>query len=173
MPAQPSSALVESAGKLTDAPISRRTLAKGAAWSVPVIAAAIAAPAAVASNIALSVTSVCAPGSPDSPARVTFTITNTLPKTLRAGTKFTVTATNIGITSVNGSASREVVLGDIPPNGSTSVLVITSGQPGGGQNSTATVAGALTQGTSPDTVSGGLTSSRTLQKATGGVTTCV
>lgn len=36
---------------LTSTPINRRTVVKGAAWSVPVIAAAIAAPAASASTL--------------------------------------------------------------------------------------------------------------------------
>lgn len=70
--------------------VSRRTLAKGAAWSVPVIATAAAAPAASASVV---------PGqSSVGPIEVTCDLTSPIPQT---GLKWTLTLTATTPTSVS------------------------------------------------------------------------
>lgn len=88
-------------------PISRRTIVKGAAWSLPVIAAAVAMPLASAST----------PN--ESGACLRFIGTNLT----RKGLKFKVqnqcsaTARNVSVLALWSGGSLTVPLGDIPPHG--------------------------------------------------------
>jgi len=80
---------------------SRRAVVKGAAWSVPVIAAAVAAPAASASTSELG---ALAPG---------FTLTASPTAPIPAGTVITITGSgvaNIGVFSVTGGVASVAVL---------------------------------------------------------------
>lgn len=112
--------------------VSRRSLVKGAAWSVPVIAAAVATPLAAASgDIELGafhidgscgVLGVLGPG---------FTLTAGPSEPLPVGTSVTITGSgiaNIGVFSVTGGTasvtvlsptSRQVVLTSALPAGAT------------------------------------------------------
>ena len=104
------------------ASFDRRAVVKGAAWSVPVIAAAIAAPAAAASHtgtphtgsvtmaLAARVGNVPFTGSPKRTATVStgFTIANTTGTAVPAGVVVKVTITGspqVGLTAMSGGGS--------------------------------------------------------------------
>lgn len=115
--------------------ISRRTLVKGAAWSVPVVAAAVATPLAAASgggnvgaftlNGTCGVLGVIGPG---------FLLTASGSAPLPAGTVITITGSgvaNIGVFSVTGgtatvavlsATSRQITLTTALPAGATLAL---------------------------------------------------
>jgi len=113
-----------------DKGISRRTIVKGAAWSVPVIAAAVATPLAAASgdievgafalNGTCGVLGVVGPG---------FTLTAGPTTPLPVGTTVTVTGTgvaNIGVFSVTGGTANVNVL-----SGTSRQITLTSALPAG------------------------------------------
>lgn len=89
---------------------SRRAVVKGAAWSVPVIAAAVAAPAASAStselgalalNGSCGVLGVLGPG---------FTLTASPTAPIPAGTVITITGSGVASVAVLSGTSRQVTL---------------------------------------------------------------
>lgn len=108
---------------------SRRAVVKGAAWSVPVIAAAVAAPAASAStselgalqlNGSCGVLGVLGPG---------FTLTASATAPIPAGTVITITGTgiaNIGVFSVTGGLASVAVL-----SGTSRQITLTAPLPAG------------------------------------------
>lgn len=108
---------------------SRRTVVKGAAWSVPVIAAAVATPLAAASNVEVGafttagtcgVLGVLGPG---------FTLTASATAPLPVGTTIAVTGSgvaNIGVFSVTGGTASVSVL-----SGTSRLITLTSALPAG------------------------------------------
>ena len=84
-------------------PVSRRTLARGAAWTVPVVAVAVAAPAFAASPTyapTLTLMGGCrcgVGGGPVKPYRIDVTFTNT------SGDTFAVTNPDVIITGVDAT----------------------------------------------------------------------
>lgn len=108
---------------------SRRTVVKGAAWSVPVIAAAVATPLAAASDVDLGafttagtcgVLGVIGPG---------FTLTASATAPLPIGTTVTITGggvANIGVFSVTGGTADVSVL-----SGTSRQITLTSELPAG------------------------------------------
>jgi len=89
---------------------SRRTIARGAAWSVPVVAVGAAAPAMAASGGSGSITGACAGGNT---AAYTLSIAGSLAPFIR------VTFTRLGGTSMNISAPSTWV-----PAGASSNIAI-------------------------------------------------
>ncbi|WP_148043251.1 hypothetical protein [Flexivirga caeni] len=111
--------------------ISRRTVAKGAAWSVPVIATAAAAPSASASTTdlgALQLDGTCGTLGVLGPG---FTLTASSKAAIPAGTVINITGSgvaNIGVFSITGgtasvsvlsSTSRSITLAAALPAGAT------------------------------------------------------
>lgn len=92
---------------------SRRTIVKGAAWSVPVIAAAVATPLAAASTVdvgAFSLDGSCGTLGVLGPG---FTIQAGPTAPLPAGTTITITGSgiaNIGVFSISGGTANVAVL---------------------------------------------------------------
>ncbi|PSS46071.1 hypothetical protein C6401_02395 [Arthrobacter woluwensis] len=92
---------------------SRRAVVKGAAWSVPVIAAAVAAPAASASTSelgALALNGTCGVLGVIGPG---FTLTASATAAIPAGTVITINGSgvaNIGVFSVTGGVATVNVL---------------------------------------------------------------
>jgi hypothetical protein len=109
--------------------LERRTIMKGAAWSIPVIALAVATPAAAASDIDLGafhlngtcgVLGVLGPG---------FTLTAGPTQPLPVGTTVTITGSgvaNIGVFSVTGGTANVAVL-----SGTSRQITLTSAVPAG------------------------------------------
>lgn len=110
---------------------SRRTVVKGAAWSVPVIAAAVATPLAAASNVevgAFTTSGTCGILGVIGPG---FTLTASATAPLPVGTTITITGSgvaNIGVFSVTGGTadvsvlsptSRQITLTSELPAGAT------------------------------------------------------
>ncbi|WP_223626583.1 hypothetical protein [Microbacterium sp. EST19A] len=93
--------------------VSRRTVVKGAAWSVPVIAAAVATPLAAASTVdvgAFSLDGTCGVLGVLGPG---FTIQAGPTTPLPAGTTITITGggvANIGVFSITGGTANVNVL---------------------------------------------------------------
>ncbi|CAH0214083.1 hypothetical protein SRABI76_02340 [Microbacterium oxydans] len=94
--------------------ISRRAVVKGAAWSVPVIAAAVATPLAAASGVvdvgAFSLAGSCGVLGVLGPG---FTITAGATQPLPTGTTITITGSgvaNIGVFSITGGTANVNVL---------------------------------------------------------------
>ncbi|WP_440708374.1 hypothetical protein [Herbiconiux sp. YIM B11900] len=95
--------------------VARRTVMKGAAWSLPVIALAVSTPLAAASDIqvgafslngACGILGVIAPG---------FTLTAAADAPLPVGTTVIITGSgvaNIGVFSVSGGTANVAVLSD-------------------------------------------------------------
>lgn len=108
---------------------SRRTIVKGAAWSVPVIAAAVATPLAAASNVEVGafeldgtcgVLGVLGPG---------FTLQASATAPLPVGTTVTITGSgiaNIGVFSVTGGTANVAVL-----SGTSRQITLTAALPAG------------------------------------------
>ncbi|MFJ2550872.1 hypothetical protein [Microbacterium sp. NPDC087591] len=108
---------------------SRRTVVKGAAWSVPVIAAAVATPLAAASTADVGafttagtcgILGVLGPG---------FTLTASATAPLPVGTTITITGSgvaNIGVFSVTGGTASVSVL-----SGTSRLITLTSELPAG------------------------------------------
>jgi len=110
-------------------PATRRTVVKGAAWSVPVIAAAIAAPAASASTIelgALNLSGTCGVLGVIGPG---FTLTASATAPIPAGTVITISGSgvaNIGVFSITGGLASVAVL-----SGTSRQITVTSEIPAG------------------------------------------
>ena len=108
---------------------SRRTVVKGAAWSVPVIAAAVATPLAAASNVEVGafaldgscgVLGVLGPG---------FTLEASATEALPVGTTITISGSgiaNIGVFSVTGGTAAVNVLSP-----TSTQIVLTTAVPAG------------------------------------------
>ncbi|WP_139256869.1 hypothetical protein [Herbiconiux ginsengi] len=109
--------------------LERRTIMKGAAWSIPVIALAVATPAAAASDVDLGayhlngtcgILGVLGPG---------FTLTAGPTEPLPVGTTVTITGSgvaNIGVFSVTGGTASISVL-----SGTSRQITLTSAVPAG------------------------------------------
>ena len=93
---------------------SRRVLARGAAWSVPVVAVGAAAPAMAASGGTGSITGACAGGNT---ANFTLSIAGSLSTSIQVvftrlgGTGFDITAPG---TWVRASTSNNIIVYDVP-----------------------------------------------------------
>ena len=111
-----------------DKGFSRRTVVKGAAWSVPVIAAAVATPLAAASEVdlgAFSTSGDCGVLGLIGPG---FTLTAG-PEPLPIGTTITITGSgiaNIGVFSITGGLASVSVL-----SGTSRLITLTSALPAG------------------------------------------
>ncbi|MBP2411539.1 hypothetical protein JOF48_000338 [Arthrobacter stackebrandtii] len=98
---------------LANKPRNRRAVVKGAAWSVPVIAAAIAAPAASASGLdagAFALNGTCGVLAVLGPG---FTLTASATAPIPAGTTIAVSGSgiaNIGVFSITGGLASVSVL---------------------------------------------------------------
>lgn len=108
---------------------SRRTVVKGAAWSVPVIAAAVATPLAAASTVdvgAFALNGSCGTLGLLGPG---FTLTAGPTEAIPAGTTVLVNGTgvaNIGVFSVSGGTANVAVL-----SGTSRLITLTSAVPAG------------------------------------------
>ncbi|MEU4016767.1 hypothetical protein AB0E56_16005 [Microbacterium sp. NPDC028030] len=109
--------------------VSRRTIVKGAAWSVPVIAAAVATPLAAASVVevgAFSLDGSCGTLGLLGPG---FTLTAGPSTPLPVGTSITITGSgvaNVGVFSVTGGTATVNVL-----SGTSRQITLTSALPAG------------------------------------------
>lgn len=109
--------------------VSRRTIVKGAAWSVPVVALAVASPAAAASTVdvgALRLVGSCGTLGVVGPG---FTLQAGPTVPLPAGTTITVTGSgvsNIGVFSVSGGTAAVAVL-----SGTSRQITLTAPLPAG------------------------------------------
>lgn len=109
--------------------LSRRTVVKGAAWSVPVIAAAVATPLAAASLAdvgAFALAGTCGTLGLLGPG---FTLTADATTPLPVGTTVTVTGSgvaNIGVFSVTGGTATVATL-----SGTSRQITLTSALPAG------------------------------------------
>jgi hypothetical protein len=112
-------------------PRNRRAIVKGAAWSVPVIAAAIATPARAASGTdlgALSLDGTCGILGVIGPG---FTLTASPTVAIPAGTQITITGSgiaNIGVFSITGGTASVNVLSP-----TTRIITLGADIPAGGQ----------------------------------------
>lgn len=116
---------------IANKPRNRRAVVKGAAWSVPVIAAAIAAPAASASDLgALSLDGTC--GALGLGLLNTgFTLTASPSAPIPAGTIVTLTGSglaNIGVITLTGGLASVGVISD-----TVKTVTLDSDLPAGGQ----------------------------------------
>ena len=105
--------------------VSRRTVAKAAAWSVPALAVAVAAPLAAASvtPLLVVVSRLCVPGGNDYHSRgFTVTVTGTLPP----ASTFTLTSAATALDSSTEEVSPAIYT--FAQNGSNSVILTTLAQ---------------------------------------------
>lgn len=105
--------------------VSRRTVAKAAAWSVPALAVAVATPLAAASvtPLLVVVTRLCVPGGNDYQSRgFTVTVTGTLPP----ASTFTLTSAATALDSSTEEVSPAIYT--FSQNGANSVILTTIGQ---------------------------------------------
>lgn len=115
--------------EVTTPGLSRRTVVKGAAWSVPVIAAAVATPLAAASLAdvgAFALAGTCGTLGLLGPG---FTLTADATTPLPVGTTVTVTGSgvaNIGVFSVSGGTATVATL-----SGTSRQITLTSALPAG------------------------------------------
>jgi hypothetical protein len=92
--------------------LDRRTVMKGAAWSIPVIALAVATPAYAASIVDVGAFTLRGTCSPPSTSGSGFWLTSAI-QPLPAGTTVTITGTgvaDIGVFSVSGGTASTAVL---------------------------------------------------------------
>lgn len=115
---------------MTSQQISRRSIAKGAAWTVPVVAVAAAAPAAFASTVdvgAFHINGTCGVLGVLGPG---FTLTAGPSTPLPVGTTVTITGSgiaNIGVFSVTGGTASVAILSNTARQ-----ITLTAALPAGG-----------------------------------------
>lgn len=164
--------------------VSRRTLAKGAAWSVPVIATAAAAPAASASVVPGSSTVgplnyscvVSLNGAALPAAAWTATITASTPTSVSPGDAITAPTLNASVTTDAGSAANLRALGVTSVTGTSDAPYTVAGD----VVSPGTRAASLTIPSTPVPASGAITTvasgagaAETAGSATGSITASV
>ena len=100
--------------------VTRRTVAKGAVWSIPVIASVTLAPAAAASTLKFTITAACGTGNASKTGSFSVQVTA---GSLPAGTAFVLTGTaNINSTDY---AFDNNLLTYVSGNGTTTVTLTT------------------------------------------------